>query len=504
MNTVIELKVLLNKLSNEELKILRKMLVSKGDTLHTESKSLLLLELLQSPNHFSSLEIQQTLYTGKNYSAFNKLCNRMKEKILDSMLIENSILNGGYSKRNEILFSLKKKIIQADILSLKGLREEADSLIKKVIQIANDFELYEISIQGLQIREKFIRIRKNQKEIKKLNEEMILNDQKLNSFRSCQSQFNLMMSTIANVSSKVNYSEQLKLIVDELKQQYRKFGSSTTNYYLLLLETEYLQIKNRYGLADKCLDQAVKAVEKKSVFSENRMGSVLLSKSDNYIHMYDFENSNKYLKLAEKYFQNNVFNKALVNENRFYSKFYGGDYKESRDILNSLLRLPVANNTYASLNRYKYFNAILLFIENNFLECLSCLKELNEIEKDKEGWNINIRILQILTLIEIQNFEEAELQISNLIKFMNRISKKSKVEKRYVLISRILNHMSNLSFDPNFQSQKLNQYISKIDFVSGDEKWKIKSPEIIPFEDWFFSKRKKSEQLYSKIVSKFN
>ena len=39
------------------------------------------------------------------------------------------------------------KIIQADILNLKGLREQADSICKKIITLSNDYEIYDLTIQ---------------------------------------------------------------------------------------------------------------------------------------------------------------------------------------------------------------------------------------------------------------------------------------------------------------------------------------------------------------------
>ena len=132
MNNLSSLRSLIKKLSGEEMKVLIRILQPQKESKNKlENKSLLLVNLLLVEPSLSSNEIQKNIYSLLNYSAFNKLCSRLREKALDSMLMDSSIESGGYSKRNEIVFELKKKLIQADILNLKGLREQADAICKK-------------------------------------------------------------------------------------------------------------------------------------------------------------------------------------------------------------------------------------------------------------------------------------------------------------------------------------------------------------------------------------
>jgi len=113
MNNLNSLRNLIKKLSGEEMKILFRILQPQKESKNKlENKSLLLVNLLLVEPSLSSNEIQKKIYESLNYSAFNKLCSRLREKALDSLLMDSSIENGGYSKRNEIVFELKKKLIQ--------------------------------------------------------------------------------------------------------------------------------------------------------------------------------------------------------------------------------------------------------------------------------------------------------------------------------------------------------------------------------------------------------
>ncbi len=53
--------------------------------------------------------------------------------------------------------------------------------------------------------------------------------------------------------------------------------------------------------------------------------------------------------------------------------------------------------------------------------------QISEIDKDKEGWNVNIRILSILCRIELFETDSVDLNVQNLEKFLKRISKTNNV-----------------------------------------------------------------------------
>ena len=117
MNLTNQLRQIIKRLNSEEKKAIIKILSIKNENIKKENKSLMLFNLLNSDQVLSSTDVQLTLYGKANYLAFNKLCNRLKEKTLDTLLLENSIICSNYNKRSELIFILKKKIIQAEIFA---------------------------------------------------------------------------------------------------------------------------------------------------------------------------------------------------------------------------------------------------------------------------------------------------------------------------------------------------------------------------------------------------
>lgn len=502
MNNLNSLRSVIKKLTRDEMKFLLRILQSKiEDAKRGESKSQLLIKLLLVEPNLNSTEIQNKIYGKLNYSAFNKLCSRLQEKALDSMLLNSSIESAGYSKRNEVVFELKKKLIQADILNLKGLREQADSICKKIIVVSKDYEIYDLVVQSLITREKYVRLRKNQKELNKIFNEIKNTNDKFESFRKCQSDFNSIMNKIAASGSELSYYDELKKTVRNLEVEYANFKSNSTGYFLELLKTQLYQIENNYEKANHSLDLALEILKKKSVYSDNRMGSVLLSKSENYIKLRNFKDSLKYTEESIKYFPNNIFNKALVSEYKFYANFFLGQFEESKFNLDYLCSLPKENNILLSINKWKFLSAALLFIENKYLECLNILQSLSEIDKDKEGWNVNIRILKIMTRVELMDTDSVDLNVQNMEKFIKRISKTATVPSRYQLILRVLLSLLNEGYDFKKVANKKRKHLEILELKNNNSGWEIKGPELIPFHVWFNNRAKKSGRLYDEIIS---
>jgi len=132
MNNIIALKKLVSKLNNTEINLLRKQ-IENNNINSVEGKSVQLLKLLIRKEPLTSVEIQKIIYGKLNYLAFNKLCNRFKDSIHDVLLMDNSIRTSGYSKRNTLLFDLRKKVIQADIIQLRGINEDVLSIYNSII-----------------------------------------------------------------------------------------------------------------------------------------------------------------------------------------------------------------------------------------------------------------------------------------------------------------------------------------------------------------------------------
>ena len=477
---------LINKLNKEELKSLLKYLKYYNEK-NSSSKSLELINIILNSNNYNALTIKKQLYKGVNNFAFNKLIERLKDKILEVLLFNSNISNDNYSERVKVIFDLKKKLIQCDILSLKGLRDDGDLLCRKIISKAEKYELYDIVMNAQIIRQRFISIRKKQADVIDIHKNIQLAENKQKSVLNSQNIYNSILNKINIASDSNSYINELKSAINVLEEEFKLYHTDIVSYYLFFLKIEFFQIQEKYNEAEAFLIKINSLLSKKSIYSDNRKGTTLLNISNNMIYLNKFDDAILYANESREYFKNNVFNQALVEEYLFYANFYKGNLKEASININKLINLPKANNVLFSINKWNYFNAVLDFVKKDFQNSISKLNTVIEITKDKEGWNINKRLMLIMCRIELKQYESVDLQINNLEKFIKRSLKKRDIRLRYIYLLRIFLKLINSNYNFNQVCENRKRYFQLLDSDDINLKWKINSPELIKIDDWFRS-----------------
>ena len=404
------------------------------------------------------------------------------------LLFNSNISREEYPERIRVIFELKKKLILCDVLSFKGLRDDADLLCRKIIAKADKYELYDIVMNSLIIRQRFVNIRKKEKEVNNIQKGIQIAELKYKSLLNSQIVYNKILNIISNSPDSIIFINDLKSSIDQIELELKINNSDTVSYYLYFLKTELYQIEEKFEEASISLLKIENLLSKKSVYSENRKGTTLLNISNNNIYLKKYKESIQFAEKAKKYFPNNVYNQALVDENLFYANFYLNNLDISARIIKGLVNLPSANNILFSISKWNYFEAVIDFLNNKFQVSIFKLNNIVEMDKDKEGWNINKRLLIIMSRIELKEYESADLQVNSLEKFIKRSLQKRDISLRYIFILRILIKLINSNYNFKLVYENRKKYFQLIASDNINLKWRIKSPELIKFDNWFLSK----------------
>jgi hypothetical protein len=485
MNNLLGLKRILNHLTKEELKSLLKFLEYYADSGDSQ-KSVQLVKMLIDESDFTSTDIQNSLYGKKNYMAFNKLCNRIKNKIFEILLFDSNLSKRYYSKRNQIVFELKKKLIQADILQLKGLRDDLLPIYNQIIQRSKKNELYDVLVQALYSKQRLIGIHGKNELVKVLKNEIEFSEKCWHAMNHSQSLYIAITNKISVSSNFKSYLEDLEAAISQLKEYFEVSGSSIIGYYFFTLKADQQQNIKNFGGAQKNLEEAKSILDiNTAAYTENRYGSILINLANNNIYLHQFKESIKYGEESKGYFRSLPLTLQIVDEIIFYANFYLDNLFECEQILEKQRTVSSSQNTSLQISKFNFLEAYLLFKKEKFDKSISLLDEYKEIEQDKEGWNINRRILIILNRIELRDHDSVDLQIQNLERYLRRISKTKVVSERYIVILKILIKLVNEDFNFTKVYFSRKKYFALLS--SGDDRfsWKIRSPELIPFEKWF-------------------
>lgn len=489
MNNISSLRKLVSKLNNKEINLLKKQ-IDGSDNFNSGSKTLILLKLILSQNEISSSEIQKVIYGRQNYLAFNKLCNRFKDLVHDILLLDGSINFAGYSKRNNLSFELRKKVIQADIIQLRGMNDDLMQIYNSVISKSYSFEFYDILIQALNSKLRFISSFGKKNLIESVKNEISLVEVKWLALNQSQRIYQSILNIISHHSEFNFYKNDLDNAIDNIRENYEKTKSSLIKYYLISLEIEQAQILNDYSTSNILLlelEQLVKNTE--SVYTDNRYGTILLNISNNFLLLKEFTKSIVNAENSRKYFKGINFTQKIVDETIFYALFYQNKFSDCEKYLSFSDSFTRSESTEILFSKFNYYKACIEFKKGNYSSSISILENYKEIEKDKEGWNISRRILIILSRIELGQFDSLDLSIGNMQKYLKRLSKTNYLNPRFVVIMKICFLIVRESVDWNrIRGKKkiLQKYLSKLS--SEELCWQIKSPELINFEDWIQNK----------------
>lgn len=486
MNKLVQVKKLINKCSIEELRTLKEYFVKDENQ---NSKSFKLYEILCSNETLNYNEIQKYLYTGDNYHAFNKLLNRFEEKILDCISLDLSIRKTkSYNNRNRILFLLRKSLIQADILQLRGDRDYPESIYKKVINESRKLEFYDIELQALLSYERLITAY-TQKRIQ-LEKQIRISQNCFDLLNKSRSEYNKIISKANKSINPIDYFNEIKLSVDKLSEYYSITNSALIGYYYFTLKVELEQNKADYKLAEKSLINLKEIIlNHESVYTSNRYGTVLINLANNCLFLQKENEASQIGIESKKYFKGLSFTNLIVDEIIFFSYLYQEKIEESQSILEDMLQSSFSQNKVL-YNKFLYYKACLEFKNQNYLECRRILNEVDKNEFEKVDVYIFSRFLLLMLFVETNDLDQFELNLQALDKYIKRNKKKTENIERIKIVVKMLTILmnSNFSFMKISNSNKFLKLFAQTELNAGDFSWKIKSPELIKFNKWIKSK----------------
>lgn len=502
MDSLNYLREILRTLKPEELKSLKAFLELGGISMGSQLlKSIDLIGLTLDQKNYTAPELQKVLYGKINYQAFNKLVNRLKDKTLEVLLLNINLKRGYYSERSKTIFELRKKLIQVELLILKGVRLKIISELNLIIEKAKVLEVYDVLVQALYAKQRFQVLDVGATKAELISKQIQDAELKWTSLNYSQSKFNELISMISSSSNSESYRSDLTSGLNLLKVEYDKTNSPTIGYYYKLLMVEKFQNEKNYKRAAEFLVELNFLIENnKSVYSKYRLGTTTLNIANNLIFLKKLDDSFDKLVMAKEYFVNQPANLAILNEIEFYTMFYRGNIDESRLCLEALIKYTRTVNTPILLDKRIFFKGCIEFIRGEFKEALELMLQCHELDKDKEGWNIIKRIMITLCRIELEDYESVDLKINSLDKFIKRLLKTRNIKPRYLIIIRVLRKLINDNFDYTKVFASRTKYFNQLTSEDPEYRWEIKSPELVIFDEWFKSKMKKKAYDHKAIM----
>jgi hypothetical protein len=490
MDSLHILKSTILKLKKREVNSLISFLSSYRRKKNDEfMKSILLVKLLLKKKNHTSNEIQNILYGKKNYHAFNKLLIRLRHKVREVIILDGHLFSSDYGKRNAAVFEIRKKLLQSEVMLARGITSEFEDLQNKIIKKAKQYEIYDSLVIALQMKQRYLSFRAGSDAYDLLKDEISLYEKSRVANIKTLAIYNKIIAKINFSTSYGEYKKDLEEAIDLIKKNYLPTKSISIGYYYLLLLVDYHQNRSDFSNAQKYLIQLKELVQNNvAVHTRIRLGATTLNIAYNELLIFDFENCFKHSNEAFYHFSDSLINLDVVRETKFYSLFYSNKISEAEKVIEEVYHSSRTTNTPFLYSKRACLFAWLKTFQGEFTRSNELLQDVKEIEKDKEGWNIGVRILTIMNCIEQENYEKADREIGKMKRHFSKISITKNIRKRNLVILEVFLELMKQGYD--FKKAYKNQLRSfKLLESNQDEYcWKIKSPELMIFHEWFKSK----------------
>jgi hypothetical protein len=400
-------------------------------------KQLKLAEMLagakECPSHD---ECAIALYGTKHEHSFDELKSTLKEKVLDFLLTDISD-----DKKVELdeadlaIIRMKKKSAQFQQLYYSKKRTPIVLyLLEEIISLAKEYEQYLLLVEHLKAKKNLVSFKLGEDSFEKITNEM-------DHYSKCSYLFNkaehyyfeLIMSYDYNSKpNKTKIFSLLKKAIPEIQIKNEEIKSPYVKYYLKNLEMDFYQLQGDYLKSRSvCLELLDIVRNNKSVYRRQRVGIVYdhLSRCEYYLGNYEL--AVQAAQNAQQHFNAGSENYCIALEQEFYALFALKNYTDAGTVAVANRMLTAASRKELGEFRwakYNYLLACALFKLGRFTETLNLLSQNLEISKDKTGWEIGLRTLKIMALVELNKHAEAELAVLALREFIKYTDKKVKAE----------------------------------------------------------------------------
>jgi len=479
-------------MSPEEISTFRNFLTSfdsRGERFN--SKSVKLLDLLgRSRENVSDREVEFIVYGKRSTVAFSRLLIRFRDKLLESLLLDvNTRREDAYSEQFRYLFEVRKKISCAQILVGRGLNELALFLYDSAADTCKEFEFYEELLMALRLKMQLVALTQGYEEFQRIMREYkryeLCNEARFAAY--CD--YNLLVGKTGFKGRQEEHGRFLVQAVARMRRDYEVTNSANVAFYLYYLEAHHFQELQFYRNARKSLLRLAQLIDRSpAVRTKYRLGNVFINLADNDLFLRQFERSISFSAQARALVKPGSFNEFQCMETEFYAQFYSGRYEVARQLLEELLEKDQDKTAAFRRGRRQYLMACTLFMLGNYREVQELLLEQNEIEADREGWNVGIRILSIMNDIERMLHDMAGKKIENARKHLRKLGSEEKLRRRDTLIYEVLRELENRSYDFKQVYQELAGHFELLRSNDTECCWLIRSPEMIIFHEWFLAR----------------
>ncbi|MEL7339412.1 MAG: hypothetical protein AAGM67_02920, partial [Bacteroidota bacterium] len=456
------------------------------------NKSLELIELIEKYPDWDQAKLSQHLYGDPQSKAFLMMRKRLLEKMIETLSLSINFHNNPTFKGDPPAYesiAILKDYMYALFLRRRGLEKLAVELLERCVQKAEQFAMPEYKMLALASLRSVVTKQKELDEY--LHPEL---EQSLTAYENdlfaggIDKTFRLMTDQHPVFDAeRIQYlEEQTALLEAKLAEQ----DSPRARYFYLNLKLQLANGKEDYQLSTEIYQALIHHIEtNKGLKSRNRLGIPYLRLASIELYQEHFHKGLEAAEEALKLFPPRKYNYLQASICKLFACCYLGLFEEAEACINSLayfIETPPKRHlrpVLLALDWIHYFRSCLAFFRGEYRLALDLLGNVDELFTDKKGWNIDLRIHEIIILIERNQLDLAAARIEALRKHMSKYD----VGGRPSHIFQYLYHLERQAFDFGAEGSEMHEALVHL---RESLPWDAVNAEVIRFEVWVEAKQK--------------
>lgn len=455
------------------------------------NKPEMLFDLIYSKTATNDREVIKALYADAKApaSAFSHLKNKLREQ-LTTILIASDAEKSEDDEvdYNYMLRKVSKQFLEARVFVNRGNAAMALEVLKKAYKTAKEYEVLAflpnitMTLYGQQYS----------RETKYLNELKTTQAWALDAHAKYVEGENLLWSLAApNILFK-NREQEFLENAKEIRKKLRGFYESTRsdNIHFQYLEAELFvaEMERKTNEAVKIAEDRFQLVNssralKRASTIRNTRNQLLNA----YLNALKFD---KAYQLAYSNIADVSFAHALTfGDLGFRAAFYSGNLNHCEAFLDLYKKHPKFIKDETATAKYWYFMAVLAFGKKEYKSVFGHLTKANALLKDKTGWGLGIKLLEILTYIEMGEIDLVMFRIKAVWQLLFRNPQKNVA--RIKAISSMLYALLQSGFNYRKVTEREKKKMKELRDAQGVFYWDPTGFEITRFDWWIDEKMKR-------------
>lgn len=457
-----------------------------------EKLRLKLFNLVLNGKVATDQEARDKLNTGSSLSAYSHLKSRLKEDVLNVLLMQDT--NKRFVQPNRAAaLDCRKKVAQAYLLLLRGAEKEGFKIFRKAKNSAKKYELLSEQLQLMHLKREKLIGRAAGAEIVKLNEDISKVLQAYQALLQVE-EWSILISAPGyfKKAHKRGKRDRREAMVEDLGALFKKFRLARIGYWYYMASTEYHSAIQDYQMVVKDGKKFLKLVEKSpAVWSKNNLAGINLTLGLTYLELREQEDSVRYLSNSVSLFPVAGFNRLMALQYLAQAYLMSQNCQETYRIIDMSLSHPRIGARPQLKPTWLFFRACNEFLDGKVDRSFRTLNSDVFLLKERNEWNVQYRLLELYQMVEMGDEEWIEFKIDTLRKFLARNKKLNTPRVKAAL--EVLSNLWRKSFDHFELSEKALDLISKCLKEEKGYSWDPSGPELVRFDLWLKKKLDDSE-----------